>query len=286
VTSKSTSSELLPYSYAGWWLRPQASDRPALHWHIASRAFALTMWATPRPYRFKAAKALSRCLAPIVRRTSWYRSQSGLRIDGVREIALHHVLSIMNHSGALFDPKLCVDGAEQLDAALKSGRGVLFVAPHALLSLTLFRYLYDRHTVPMIVSLAPLVHVYGKRLVARAIQPSPSFMIRLRSVLRGGGVVSAMIDRQPAGQPGTVELETASGPVYISDALIRLAKRCNAHVIFTAVRVDKHRGVVLTFRSTEPAQRAEVCTITKEFAAFLQEHLTRVDSSLAGNGLR
>src|SRR5207253_748203 len=121
-----------------------------------------------------------------------------LRIDRGDEIALHYALSIMTHSGAMFDPEMSVDGAEKFDAAWKKGRGVVVVAPHALLSLLLFRYLHDIGCVPTIVSASPSVHIYGRRLVVRALQPSPATMFCLRSALRSGGVVCAMIDQQQA----------------------------------------------------------------------------------------
>jgi lauroyl/myristoyl acyltransferase len=196
----------------------------------------------------------------------------------VGEIALHHVLSIMANSGALFDPEINVDGAGTLGAAMKKGRGVLIVAPHALLSLLLFRYLYDINCVPTIVSVAPLVPIYGRRLVARAVQPSPAGMFGIRSVLRKGGVVCAMIDQRRARGRRTIEVETPEGPIYISDALIRLAERCDASVIFTAVRLDKRRGAVLTFAGPETAHLASVETITRDFATFLQEHVAAVAS--------
>ncbi|MBD0372237.1 MAG: hypothetical protein ICV60_15450 [Pyrinomonadaceae bacterium] len=274
----STSPGTLPYSYSEWWHRPQAHDRPPLYWHVASRTFALLMWATPRPYRFGAARMMARALTPLVSRTAWYRHQRQLRMDGVSEIALHYALTIMSHSGALFDLNLKVEGAEKLDAALKKGQGVLVVGSHALLSLSLFRYLYDIGCVPAIISTAPFIHIYGKRMVACAIQPSPAFMIGLRSILRGGGVVCAMIDQhRPIGQR-TIEFSTPEGPVYISDALIRLARRCSASIIFTAVRVDSRRGVILSFGAPEPASARSVEAIAEDFAAFLREHIAAVAS--------
>lgn len=273
-----TSSGILPYSHALWWRRPQAHDRPPLYWHIASRAFALALWTTPRPFRFRAVKTLARALTPLVERTQWYRAQRQLRIDKVNEIALHYALSIMTNSGVLFDPEICVDGAEQFDAARRKGRGVLVVAPHALLSLLLFRYLYDIGSVPTIISAAPFTHIYGKRLMIPSLQPSVATMLCLRSALRKGGVVCAMIDQQQAEARRAIEVKTAEGTIYISDALFRLAERCHASVIFTAVRLEKQRGLVLTFTAPESAPCTSVETLTKDFSAFLQAHLASVAS--------
>jgi lauroyl/myristoyl acyltransferase len=196
----------------------------------------------------------------------------------VGEIALHHVLSIMANSGVLFDPVISVEGAETLNAALKKGSGVLVVAPHALLSLLLFRYLYDTGCVPTIVSVAPFVPIYGRRLVARAVQPSPASMFGLRSALRRGGIVCAMIDQREANGRRSVEVATPEGPIYISDALIRLAELSNASVVFTAVRLYKRRGAVLTFGAPEPSSFTSVETITRDFVTFLKEHMGTVAS--------
>jgi lauroyl/myristoyl acyltransferase len=184
----------------------------------------------------------------------------------------------MANSGALFDLEMSVDGAEALDDALKKGEGVLIVAPHALLSLSLFRYLHGIGCVPTIISVAPLVHIYGTRLVVRALQPSPTMMFGLRSVLRDGGVVCAMIDQQRPESQKTIEVATPEGPIYISDALIRLARRCDARVIFTAVRLDKRRGVVLTFGAPVSDLPISAETITADFVTFLQAHMAVVAS--------
>lgn len=273
--SKTSSLSAAPYSYNKWWRRPQAHDRPPLYWHLLSRALALQMWAVPRRYRFRAAALLAGVLTPLVRRTSWYRAQRQHRIDGANEIALYYVLEIMTNSGALFDPVLDVEGAEALEEALKKREGVLIVGLHALLSQLIFRYLYDTGYVPTIVSAAPSAHIYGTRLVVRAIQPAPAYMIRLRSVLRDGGMVCAMVDGEHRTGRELVKFVTAEGPMYISDALIRLALRCNASVLFTSVRVDQRRGVLLTIAAPSTSTGLTVESVTEDFVAFIQAHVAQ-----------
>lgn len=273
VTAGPSAAGALPYSHAGWWKRPRAHDRPALHWHVATRALALALRAAPRRHRFAAARLLARAAAPLARRTPGYDEKRRLGIDGPGEITLHHALSVMAHSGALFDLELEIDGAEHLDAALAAGRGVLVVAPHALLSLSLFRYLYDAGRVPAVVSAAPFEHIYGTRLVVPAVRPSPTFMIRVRSLLRAGGTVCAMIDQEPPGKPRATEFATPGGIVRVSDSLIRLALRCGAEVVFHAARLDRRRGLVLSFAAPRPAARASAEAITQDFVAFVSSHV-------------
>lgn len=274
--SKPSPPEITPYSYAKWWRRPHTPDRPPLHWYLLSRAFALTMWTLPRRYRFRAAALLSRALAPVVRRTPLYRAHRRLRIDGVSELALYYALEIMTNSGASFDPALEVEGSRILSDALERGEGVLLIAPHALLSQLIFRPLYDMGHVPTVISAAPLAHVYGTRLVVRAVQPSPTFMIRVRSVLRNGGVVCAMVDGEHAAGQGLVNFTTAEGTMVISDALIRLALRCKARVLFTSVRIDRDRGALLTIAEPATTEGLTAETVTKDFARYIQAHIAAV----------
>lgn len=278
--SESSSSDVAPYSYTKWWLRPQAHDRPPLYWHLMSRAFALLMWAVPRRYRFSAALRLARVSTPIVRRIPWYRARRQLRLDGVSEIALYYALEIMTNSGALFDPVFHVEGGEVLCDALRGDQGVLLVGPHALLNLLVPRNLYDIGYVPTIVSATSSFHLYGTRLVAHSIRPSPTFMIRLRSVLRSGGIVCAMVDGKHTTGQKLIKFATIAGSMYISDALIRLALRCNARILFVSARLDQRRGLLLTF--AEPAATPPCLTpeaITNDCVEFIQAHVAAVASS-------
>jgi hypothetical protein len=276
---KASSIGVAPYSYTKWWLRPRTHDRLPLYWHLISRAFALAMWAIPRRYRFSAALRLARVSNPIVRRLPWYRARRELRIDGVSEIALYHALEIMSNSGALFDPVLDVEGAEIFYNALSSDQGVLVTAPHALLNLLVPRNLYDAGYIPTVISSSSSIHLYGTRLFAHTIRPSPTFMIRLRSVLRSGGVVCAMVDGRHATKQKLIQFPTVEGPMYISDAMFRLALRCNARILFVSVRVDQRRGLLLTVAEPATSPCLTVETITSDCIAFIQAHIAAVASS-------
>jgi hypothetical protein len=281
-----SASNIQLHTPGSWWLRPREADRPPLYWHIVSRAFAFGMWAVPQRYRFDMARRCVTVLRPIVKRTSWYRGHELLGIDGVEEIALHYALNIMTRSGLLFDLKMKVEGAEVLRTALQQSGGTIIVAPHALLSLSLFRYLHDLNCRSTIVSAAPLVHIYGTRFVTRAMQPSSSLFIRLRTVLRRGELVCAMIDAAPRSSARTIQFATSSRPVFISDALIKLAKRCHAGVIFTAARLDHQRQLVLTFAAPPAGSEASDLSITKGFVTFLEDTKRRGGQSRRRNNQR
>lgn len=276
--SQSSSLDATPHSYAKWWLRPQAHDRPPLYWHLLSRAFALGMWTVPRRYRFSAASMLARISIPVLKRTSWYRAKRQIRVDGAGEISLYCALEMISNSGALFDPLLEVEGAELLRDAMKRGRGVLIVSPHMLLYQLVFRYLYDIGYSPTVVSTAPRVHIYGTGLTLPATRPSPTFMIRLRSVLRGGGVVCAMVDGKHASAQSLIEFSTVEGPMYISDALLRLALRCNARILFISLRTHERRRVLLNIAAPDTSSGLTVESAAKDCVAFIQAHVAAVAS--------
>jgi len=204
-----------------------------------------------------------------------YRVYGSLGIDGADEIALHYALNIMSSSGLLFDLEMKIEGAEILREALLKSNGTLIVAPHALLVLSLFRYLHDRGCFPTIVSAAPFVHIYGKRLVTRALPPSSSLFIRLRTVLRRGDVVCAMIDEAPRNSARTIQFPTSTRPIYISDGLIKLARRCDAGVIFTSARLDERQNIVLRFEAPLAVASMSELSIAKSFVNFLETHVER-----------
>ncbi len=221
------------------------------------------------------ARRLTAALTPIVKRTSWYREHGSRGIDGADEIALHYALNIMSNSGVLFDLEMKIEGAEILRAALRKPHGTLIVAPHALLVLSLFRYLHDMSCFPTIVSAAPFVHIYGTRFVTRALQPSSSLFIRLRTVLRRGDVVCAMIDEAPQNSARTIQFPAGIRPVHVSDALIKLALRCDAEVIFTSARLNERQKVVLTFQAPLAVSETSELSIAKSFVNFMDERRSR-----------
>ncbi|MDQ1638986.1 MAG: Bacterial lipid biosynthesis acyltransferase [Pyrinomonadaceae bacterium] len=275
VNTQPVSSNVLPYAPGAWWLRPREADRPALYWHVASRAFAFAMWLVPRRYRFKMATRFTAALTPIVKRTPWYRKHDSLGIDGVEEIALYHALSIMTRGGVLFDLEIKIEGAEILRAALRNSHGTLMVAPHALLSVLLIRYLHDVSCPPTTVAATSFVHIYGTRFVIPALQPSSNLLIRIRTALRRGDLVYAMIDEAPRNSARTIQFTSGTRAVYVSDALIKLAQRCDAGVIFTSARLDERQNIVLRFEAPMAGAETSELSITKSFVNFLETHVER-----------
>jgi hypothetical protein len=246
-------------------------------YYYAGRLFGLAMRLMPSRFRFGVAVRLAGVLAVPMRRTRVFSGFRALRLNSERDVSLHLLLTAMSASGTRFDLPLKVHGEEILHQALASGRGTVIVAPHALLSLLILRYLHDHRHSPTIVSVDPGITLAGTGTVAPALQPSPHLLVVLRSRLRTGQIVCAMIDRLGAKSRGkkTVEFESQVGNLRVSDSLFRLAVRCDAQVLFTSARAEP-QGVRLTVAAPRPASSGVPEAIAGDFIGFVQDHALAV----------
>jgi lauroyl/myristoyl acyltransferase len=210
--------------------------------------------------------------APLIKRTSWYGRHEARGINTPGEVALHYALNIMSNAGVSFDLKMRVEGGHHVTEAVSKAQGVIIVCPHSLLTYVLIRYLHDIGQIPAVVSAAPLVPIYGTRTAVHALQPAADLFIRARTVLRRGGVICAMIDESPPDSVRTRQFTTLMGPMFVSDALIRLAKRCDAHLLFTCGRLDERQRLVLTFVTPAAGIAASEHDIAESFVDFIASH--------------
>ncbi|HWT00343.1 MAG TPA: hypothetical protein VN256_08855 [Pyrinomonadaceae bacterium] len=243
----------------------------------AELCFAAAMWLVPRQYRFRAAVLVASAAVPLFRRTEAYREQEMMGFDSPREIALHFVLNALTRNGTRFDPVIAVRGYEEFERAYASGQGVLVVGPHAALTLLMIRLFHDRGLDPVVVSPDPRMRVGGTTVRARTVQPSPTFLVKTRNRLRRGGLICAMPDRGEHHGGRTVEFATAAGRVIIAPALMQVAARCGAVVVFTEVHAEG-RGLVGTLASA-PGGLPD--TIVEGFMDFVR---ARAEARSAGHG--
>ncbi|HEX8559711.1 MAG TPA: hypothetical protein VF668_16550 [Pyrinomonadaceae bacterium] len=226
------------------------------------------MRLAPRRRRFGAAVRMAGAVAALLRLTSAYREQEVKGFDGPREIALHFMLNALTRNGARFDPAVRVNGFEELERALAAGRGVLVVGPHAALTLLMIRLFHDRGLDPVVVSPDPGMRVAGTTATARTIQPSPTFLVKARGRLRRGGLVCAMPDRAEHHGERTVEFDTAGGRVIVAPALLHVAARCGARVLFTEAHAEG-RSVVAGVIAP-PADASSGDAILEGFKEFVR----------------
>ena len=188
------------------------------------------------------------------------------RFDSPHEIALHFVLNALTRNGTRFDPVVAVKGYEEFERAYAAGKGVLVIGPHAALTLLMVRLFYDRGLNPVVISPDPRMLVGGTAVTARTVQPSPTFLVKTLNRLRRGELICAMPDRAEHHGDRTVEFATANGRVIVAPALMKVAARCGAEVIFTEVHVEG-RGLVATIA---PASADGAEAITMDFMEFVR----------------
>jgi hypothetical protein len=213
-----------------------------------------------------AAVLAARAAVPLLRRTQAYRVQEKIGLDSPHEIALHFVLNAMTKHGARFDPALDVKGYEAFERAYAKGKGVLVVGPHAALTLLMIRHFHDRGLDPVVVSPDPRMRVGGTVVTARTVQPSPTFLVRTRGRLRRGELVCAMPDRAEHHGRRTVEVATSVGRVIVAPALLQVAARCGAEVIFTEVHAEGRRLI----GTIAAPSAASADAIFKDFTEFVR----------------
>jgi lauroyl/myristoyl acyltransferase len=229
------------------------------------------MRLVPRRRRFGAMLLVARALEPLLRRTTAYRRQATANIDGAREIAVYFVMRVLTRHGVGFDPEVAVEGGDALTRAIAEGNGVFLAGPHATLFHLLFRRLHDDGLAPAGITAEHGMRLAGTTIVAETMQPSPTFLLTTRDLLRQGRLVCGMLDRGDH-QPGrTVEFETPAGPLIVAPALLRVAVRCHARVLFTEVHATRG-GIVATIH--EPSSDT-VDGLTREFAEFVGAHIER-----------
>jgi hypothetical protein len=237
---------------------------------IARTAFRLMMRGTPRTHRFGAAVVLARGFAPVARRAGLFRRLRRWPLNSEHEMTLHVLLGELSDGGIGFDPPVRQAGLERLDDAVASGRGVLLISPHTLLTRLAVRRL---HACGYPVT-AVTADAAPPRSGVPAIHRSPFFLLAARAELARGRIVFAMVDRSRP-QPGiTVPAETAMGTVHVADPLIRLALRCGSRVAFITSRF--HAGVIQS-EIALPGSGAggDVEAVRAQFIRFVQEFVAR-----------
>jgi hypothetical protein len=238
------------------------------------------MRLVPCRRRFDAMLLVARVLEPLLRRTAAYRRQATARIDGGREIAVYFVMRVLTRHGIGFDPRVAVKGGAALTRAIAEGNGVFLAGPHATLFHLLFRRLHDDGLAPAGITAEHGMRLAGTTIVAETMQPSPTFLLTARDLFRQGRLVCGMLDRGDH-QPGrTVQFDTPAGPLIVAPALLRVAVRCRARVLFTEVHATRD-GIVATIH--EPSSET-VDGLTREFAEFVRAHIAWRHSSESDRG--
>ncbi len=237
---------------------------------LAATPFRVMLRAVPRRSRFAAALALARMMAPVAPRTRLLQSRRAL--ESTRDVVFVQLLAVLNRYRVPYDPVVSVEGIGWLNEAVAAGRGVLLVGPHTRVTqVATIRYLHDSGYPLSAVTLGEFDPPAGKRSAIPQIPHSPHFLLAVREALNEGRTVFAMIDRSVP-LPSTLPVETRGGTVHVADALLRLAARCGARVVFVASRTERGR-VSCTLEAPPPDGTSD--DYMRAFARFIQDFARR-----------
>jgi lauroyl/myristoyl acyltransferase len=235
----------------------------------AEFCFAMAMRLVPEGRRFTLAWLVARATVPLFRITEGYRKHQTRNFLDPHEISLFLLLNALTRNGTTYDVKIAVDGYQHFARACDLGKGVLVIGHHAALTWLMIRYFHDKGFDPVVVSPDRQLRVAGTALPARVVQPSQMFLVQLRSRLRSGDLVCAMPDRREHHGTRTLEFATSAGQVIIAPAMIQVAARCGAEVVFTEVRLEG-RKLIATIDSPALSSARIASAITDDFISFVR----------------
>ena len=228
---------------------------------LVSLAFRLL----PKSWRFRAAVRFSRLVRPIVARTNAYLNRCQLMTDSLGETSLDLILTELTRRGVEFDPVIEIDGIEHSPRP-GDERPCLVAGAHTMLNTLYSRYLFDMKIAHGAIT-ADEMCFRGTLVPVDAIIPSPAFFFEVRRRLRQGVSVCGLLDRDIPGRR-TSEFETTTGKLILSHALLQLALRMNARIIFFGTRMHDDDRIVTTLR---PAEASTVEGVAAEMAQFVDQ---------------
>ena len=225
------------------------------------------MRTVPRQYRFQTTLLLARATVPCLVRTAAYQEQSIKNYHRPDEIVLFLLLNALSKNGTRFDLEIVAKGYQHFERAYSQGKGVLVTGHHAALTLLMVRFFHDKDLQPIVITPDSSLRIPGTSVAVETIQPSHMFLVHLRTKLRAGRVICAMPDRAEHHGQRTIEFATPAGAVIMAPAIIEVAARCGAAVLFTEVRVEG-RQLVTVIADPGPG---DASAITADFISFVRE---------------
>jgi lauroyl/myristoyl acyltransferase len=184
---------------------------------------------------YSAAFRISKALGPVFR----------LRRDKARESTLHEarllnrLLALFTRTGRAFPIPVCMRGFEILLEEKSHGRGVVLCSAHLpLIKVALRALIQSGHGPTAVIAEYPgaddQVAAWGLRERTPALRTGPKVLIKVRTLLRSGGTLFLLLDRQ-------------LGADYSANVL-ELVRRTGSRAVFVYAELLPDGQVQVSFR--------------------------------------
>lgn len=195
-------------------------------------------------------------------------------MNAEREVdtAFAMVLRAMDRLDVGFDLQFRVEGEPLLDAALGHASGTLMIGTHAWTTTLITRALYDAGIDFHVVASGPRYHIPGTPQWVDTIEATPYMLVRVRSALRRGEVVFALLDRGAPQTSRTTRIDTALGEVHIAEAILRIAATSGTPTIFMMSSMSDDGTVHVCYSAPRAGANATASELMRDFSSAIIDH--------------
>ncbi len=200
------------------------------------------------------------------------------RVERDEELALGWALTLLDRFEIRYDPRTRLEHEDLLKEAVRGGRGTLLVGNHGLLIRMFMRALIDNGYEFQLVGIERSFPLPGIKGEMTTIERSRNVLLRVRSALRRGETVCALIDQRDSDAKHATTFHTKFGDFYMVDTLFAVAAGCGAPTLFVMCGLDPDGVVTFSFTAPASGPNATAKEVLVDFADTLVEHLGRPSS--------
>jgi lauroyl/myristoyl acyltransferase len=212
--------------------------------------------------------------APIIGRSQFRNRADDGFAETTLDVALNYVLTRLSAHGVGYDAEIAVVDDSALREALSDGRGVLAIGRHGRSSLVTSRVFHDRGRQVVTIAEAAESAKLGGLELDGVLHPSNGYLLRVRSHLRQGKIVCALVDRAAAATEADREFFRDGTRIVVSEALIRVAMSCGVRILFATAHAGPG-AMQMTIRAPR-VESTSATDIASEFADFIAEDMRLV----------
>ena len=240
---------------------------------VGGYVFGTMLRVVPRRFRLRTCAHLAVRCAPLLHRLDTVTAYVQLGLDTAREVVLFQMLKQLTRDGVSFTVEIEGPGLEPLGRHLSAGRGMLLVGTHALMTPAFLRFVNDRGARPTVIANAPVCRIPGTSESLVCLQPGPFYLVKVRRILKQGGVVCAVIDRANPVPHRSRDFSTGRGAMHVCDPLLRVAQYSGADVFFGAVRLDASARLVGFVEKASMSATDGPDALIEQYGAFARRQM-------------